>query len=507
MILTKRALSCLKWLDSNSYANKVLVVCGDDRRAKLVSSTLRDGLFETHICWPAEEAVQFVKDNDHFRIIIVEEGAFEALQSLWLHDRSIRIIVMIDGSVDTLNKGLHGAMLLQKGAARIISNLTGLVGVVKEKQLALELMATNMRQVLVNGMYESIVCIMTRFRQDPASALSGIREIFLTISDAPLHLYGLCPNGHQLRCETGLEPALIDVGIFDVLEGLKLTPDDLKHWIPGVGVIFAKSAWGTKPTPTHHLIFSELGSRLSVLFVLLAPKDCRVLGSLNDRVETLIHDLHEPIRSLAFLTEKIVQELPADHNCGITIQEIETNIATVFEMLAGTQSQIHGIAIPATSASNVSIIEAAVAAVRAKLERSGCRLLIRCDDLLQIDAQRTKLVNILQNLLSNAVKATIHSADGVDHVIVVHAFTADHLAIFEVTNPGLVIAPEIEAKLFTPFFTTEPDPSYHGIGLTQARSLLEGFGGSISYRRSLNRNIFSISVPIAAAPTTPTIHQ
>jgi signal transduction histidine kinase len=80
----------------------------------------------------------------------------------------------------------------------------------------------------------------------------------------------------------------------------------------------------------------------------------------------------------------------------------------------------------------------------------------------------------LLNILKNAVEA-IENEDGCICII-----TSDNPATLEIVNNGARIAPEVQARLFTPFFSTKPEGQ--GVGLLLIREVLlrHGFSFSLS---------------------------
>lgn len=72
----------------------------------------------------------------------------------------------------------------------------------------------------------------------------------------------------------------------------------------------------------------------------------------------------------------------------------------------------------------------------------------------------------------------------------------DHLHI-AVSDAGPGIDPEVEARLFTPFFTTRPDGN--GLGLALAREIAELHGGTLRITRRQPGACFEMSIPWAAS--------
>lgn len=90
---------------------------------------------------------------------------------------------------------------------------------------------------------------------------------------------------------------------------------------------------------------------------------------------------------------------------------------------------------------------------------------------------------IAQNLLSNAVKYT---AGRPEARVTVRVAREGGEAVLEVTDTGLGMSPETQARLFQPFFRAPEVRGLpgHGLGLATTRRLVEAHGGTLKVRSS-----------------------
>ena len=97
------------------------------------------------------------------------------------------------------------------------------------------------------------------------------------------------------------------------------------------------------------------------------------------------------------------------------------------------------------------------------------------DRLLHID--RTQMEQALINLLKNATEACVHTSDAV--VTLTDSIDeATGRYCLHVTDNGPGILPEVQEKIFIPFFTTKPQGS--GIGLALSRQIVRLHRGTLS---------------------------
>lgn len=112
-----------------------------------------------------------------------------------------------------------------------------------------------------------------------------------------------------------------------------------------------------------------------------------------------------------------------------------------------------------------------------------------CGTDATVRADPTEWRRLCINLLDNAMEAV--GADGVVRVTI-RQEKESVLLEFADTGPG--ISPEIEAKLFEPYFSTKTGGT--GLGLAICRRIVHDLGGEIRFRNAENRgSIFTVQVP------------
>jgi nitrogen fixation/metabolism regulation signal transduction histidine kinase len=99
------------------------------------------------------------------------------------------------------------------------------------------------------------------------------------------------------------------------------------------------------------------------------------------------------------------------------------------------------------------------------------------EDML-LHADENLVGRVLNNLLKNAVEAI---GEGDNGWVEVRAFLNEREdVVIEVSNSGDPIPPEVEKRIFIPFFTTKTDGS--GIGLSISRQIMRLSGGTLTLR-------------------------
>lgn len=107
-------------------------------------------------------------------------------------------------------------------------------------------------------------------------------------------------------------------------------------------------------------------------------------------------------------------------------------------------------------------------------------------------ADRTQMEQVFINLLKNAREACAHRSHP-DIRIQVETHTQE--LIFEISDNGEGMLPEVTERIFVPFFTTKNNGS--GIGLTLCKQIISLHGGQISVQSTAGKgSCFRLSFPV-----------
>ena len=129
------------------------------------------------------------------------------------------------------------------------------------------------------------------------------------------------------------------------------------------------------------------------------------------------------------------------------------------------------------------LVERAVQLVQGVSEHAciDFRRSVEPEDIL-LYADENLIGRVLNNLLKNAVEAI---GEGDNGWVEVRAFLNEREdVVIEVGDSGNPIPPEVEERIFIPFFTTKTDGS--GIGLSISRQIMRLSGGTLTLRTTPN---------------------
>jgi signal transduction histidine kinase len=118
------------------------------------------------------------------------------------------------------------------------------------------------------------------------------------------------------------------------------------------------------------------------------------------------------------------------------------------------------------------------------------------DALLPAIVDAVSMTGAIANLVLNAFEAAVdHAAGDAPHVWIRTAASDGGFEISVIdTGPGL--KPGAETRIFEPFFTRWPGRGHAGLGLPQARDVVEAHGGELTFARDgAGRTMFTITMP------------
>jgi signal transduction histidine kinase len=68
--------------------------------------------------------------------------------------------------------------------------------------------------------------------------------------------------------------------------------------------------------------------------------------------------------------------------------------------------------------------------------------------------------------------------------------------VVEVTDSGCGISPDIQERIFQPFFTTKPAGEGSGLGLDIVRKIVEKHQGTITFASVSGKTTFTVTLPM-----------
>ncbi|GAB2507781.1 PAS domain S-box protein [Lysobacter humi (ex Lee et al. 2017)] len=223
----------------------------------------------------------------------------------------------------------------------------------------------------------------------------------------------------------------------------------------------------------------------------------------DEFLATLAHELRNPlapIRSGLHVLNLTADAEIARRTRQMMDRQLDHMVRLVDDLLDVSRITSGKVVLQRQRISLQDAVRAAIESARPSIESARHRLVVDLDEApLCVDADPTRIAQVIGNLLTNAAKYT---PDGGE--VRLHAHACDGEACLSVTDTGLGIPPEAIGEVFGMFAqvnrTLDRAQGGLGIGLALARRLVEMHGGAIvAESAGLGQgSTFTVRLPLAA---------
>jgi signal transduction histidine kinase len=221
------------------------------------------------------------------------------------------------------------------------------------------------------------------------------------------------------------------------------------------------------------------------------------LAAIGVLVSGVAHELNNPLQAILGFAEllQMQQGLPDQARSDLTlIQKESARASAIIRNLSRFGRQKSD---PAPV--RLTDVVASVFELRQRnLEELGIQLDVDERSRASVMAVFTELQQVLLNLVINAEQAILYS-QAAERRIVIRTADVGGRARLEVEDSGPGVAPENEARIFQPFYTTKPVGEGTGLGLSVSYGIIQSHGGQIGYRRAQSGGaLFWFELPTAS---------
>lgn len=273
-----------------------------------------------------------------------------------------------------------------------------------------------------------------------------------------------------------------------------------------VGFLDVRSNGSPTFRPEHAQFASRLADHAAV-----AIENARLYRQVQqaDQAKTefvsfVAHELRTPMTSIRGYAEMLgrgmvgplePQQVEFVRTIGNNVQRMQVLVSDLQDVSRIETGQLRLEALPVPLG---AVLKDALQATLAQIEARSQEVTVEVpEDLPLVCADPARLAQILINLLSNASKYTPEGGD-----ISMRADAAGQYVRCAVSDTGIGISPEDQARLFTKFFRSE-DPAVRqvagtGLGLCIVKSLVEMQGGMIEVESEPGKGTtFTFTLPVA----------
>ncbi len=205
------------------------------------------------------------------------------------------------------------------------------------------------------------------------------------------------------------------------------------------------------------------------------------LAAVGVLVSGVAHELNNPLQAILGTAELLErrEELTPEALDEVSFLKTQSGRAReIIRNLSRFSSQQPG---PPSLIDMHDVVAEVIQLRQRDLDALSISLELQASTTRKVYANFTEIEQVALNFVINAQQAIEASARSKGRILI-RVFDTGKKVCVEVHDDGPGVAPEVEAKLFQPFFTTKPVGKGTGLGLSVSYGIIESYGGTIGYR-------------------------
>jgi two-component system phosphate regulon sensor histidine kinase PhoR len=270
-------------------------------------------------------------------------------------------------------------------------------------------------------------------------------------------------------------------------------------------------AWSGKSLRTFDVLATPLRGDPppGVVLVLRDTSELKRLEQMRQQfIANVSHELKTPLSSIKAYTETLLGGARHDPvHCEKFLQRIDEQAARLHElimdMLSLARIESSQSPLEQTTVPMAPVVRRCLADYETQAAARGVRLVSNADECevanFSIRGDEEALRQILSNLIDNAIKYT--PAGG---TVTLGCRRDGPMAVIEVVDTGVGIAPEHHSRLFERFYRVDKARSRElggtGLGLSIVKHLAQAQGGTVAVASEVGSGSrFTVRLPVAVA--------
>ncbi len=208
----------------------------------------------------------------------------------------------------------------------------------------------------------------------------------------------------------------------------------------------------------------------------------------------IAHEINNPLAMVSYATELLKREQPLSNFQEEMLEKIEMEIERLKTLTGGLLSFSSNRETQNRVVNLNDLITDVLKLLRFELQRKSVQLETELSEIPVITADPNKIKQVIINLVMNAA----HAMRGHGKVVLRTLLKPDGMLELQVEDNGPGIAPELQKRVFAPFFTTKSEGEGTGLGLYICQNIINGHGGSITLEsQPAAGTIFRVRLPVA----------
>lgn len=214
------------------------------------------------------------------------------------------------------------------------------------------------------------------------------------------------------------------------------------------------------------------------------------LASLGEMSAGVAHEINNPLAIINGTISLLSRYRDDEEKFNLKIDTIKKAVQRISKIVTGLRKFARASdSVEIIPNSLSTIVNEAIVITETKAKRYSVPIqsVLESEDKVLCDAMEIEQVII--NLINNAIDAA-SSQD--EKWVKVHVFEDTDDVVLRVIDSGPGILPEIESKLFQPFFTTKPVGEGTGLGLSICKGIIDHHKASLALNRSFKNTCFEL---------------
>ncbi len=253
----------------------------------------------------------------------------------------------------------------------------------------------------------------------------------------------------------------------------------------------------------YRVFLAPIRSRLDASTALLERQE--KLASLGTLAAGVAHEIRNPLAAIKFRLFSFKESLASGNADTEDLQVIGDEISRLERIVKDFLRFARPSEPKLKRVSAAELLQDVQALLRPQFEKRAVSFTIEAADAIWLRADAEQIKQVLINLAQNAAESAgqngsviLRARQGVAQL----GAGSARVAVLEVADTGPGISPQVESRLFDPFFSTKEGGS--GLGLPIAARIVENHGGHIQYQTQRNRGTtFSVVLPRWTDDVTP----
>lgn len=211
-------------------------------------------------------------------------------------------------------------------------------------------------------------------------------------------------------------------------------------------------------------------------------------------MKIISHELMNSLTPIRALSQNLLHIVDQEQLIEDDFEDIKSSISTIInrsdhlQVFVENYRKLAMLPTPAKQMTPINVLfEDCLRIMSPILNAENIKLINEIHSPRSILIDKNQMEQVIINLITNSVYALKEQAD---KKLYVSSHTENNRFFITISDNGKGIDPEIQDKVFLPFFTTRKDGA--GIGLTLSKNIIEAHGGYLSYQTDEDKTSFVI---------------